>query len=238
MAKQKKTARRKEPATKNDNLSFIGLILAVLLLGFIFKNQFLSISSPKNPVNVLKNDSITIAVSSPTLTPSPPVITPTTQQNYVQPSPVSNNTNWGKVNQTGNGEYSSNFNSDSRMATPQEIAVAVNNYRQANGMSTLNWDDGLAAWAQSRAQYYVGYDLDDHAGFLQQAPDKSKQLGFSAFGEDGGKGGALLAVHLIEWTYAQDTPHREQILGNYSHIGVGVATNNNVVFGNDIIFGR
>lgn len=165
---------------------------------------------------------------------SPP--TPTIQ--YIAPTTVSQNNNeYGKVKQVSKYEYNANFGNDSRMATPNEILTAVNNYRNQNGSGSVSWDDGLATWAQSRASLFATNDLDQHAGFNAEIESKAQSLGLKGAGEDSFLGGSLEAVHLIEWTFAQDEPHKAILLGNFNVVGIGVASGKNG-YGVDLIFGR
>ena len=155
----------------------------------------------------------------------------------------SNNTNndWGKVTKIGQYTYESNFNSDSHMATPNELLIAVNSYRQSNGKSNLSWDGDLANWAQSRAQTFANIkNVDQHAGFLADAPNKYNEFGdkFKGFSEDAAYGGKLEAVHIVEWMFAQDQPHKDVLLGEARAIGIGIATIDTVNYGIDLIFGK
>lgn len=149
----------------------------------------------------------------------------------------SSNEEWGKIKQTGEVTYESKFNSDLRMATPNEIFIAVNDYRAKNGKGSVGWDNGLSSWAQSRASFFASNDLDSHAGFNAEIESKAKELGLKGAGEDSFIGGALEAVHLIEWTFAQDEPHKAILLGNYNTLGIGVASGS-FGYGVDLIFGN
>lgn len=161
---------------------------------------------------------------------------------YAQNNNINNNSNsdnreYGVVKQVSKYEYNANFGNDSRMATPNEILIAVNNYRNQNGQDSVSWDDGLAVWAQSRAALFATNDLDQHAGFNAEIESKAQSMGLKGAGEDSFLGGSLEAVHLIEWTFAQDEPHKVILLGNFNVLGIGVASGNKG-YGVDLIFGR
>lgn len=147
---------------------------------------------------------------------------------------------YGVVKQVNEHEYSQKLGYESYMGTPSEILIALNNFRANYNMGVLTWDNDLASWAQSRAQSFVNnQQLDQHAGFRAEVPSKGQQLGrFSGFGENAFYGGQLAAPHLIEWVFAGDEPHKQGMLCDCNVVGVGVATNDNVNYGVDLIFGR
>lgn len=125
---------------------------------------------------------------------------------------------------------------DPAMATPQEIFTALNDYRNRHGSPSLQWDDRLASFAQSRAndQNNAG-GFDKHAGFTSYLENEEnfKVLGFSHLGENAAEH-QLSGVHLIEWAYGGDEPHdRQQLDPTWSHVGAGVAGTMSV-----LIFGK
>jgi peptidoglycan hydrolase-like protein with peptidoglycan-binding domain len=170
-----------------------------------------------------------------------PTATVNNNQNSSNIVTQSNNTNnsdqeWGTIRQVGKVEYRGRFGNDPVMATPNEIFIAVNNYRNQNGKGSVSWDDGLAAWAQSRATLFANSGLDQHAGFEAEVQSKAKSMGLKGAGEDAAQGGAIAAVHLIEWSFAQDEPHKAVLLHDSNLLGVGVASGPQG-YGVDLIFG-
>jgi len=142
---------------------------------------------------------------------------------------------WGQAKQVSEHSWSMKIGLDARMATPQEIFEALNNYRQKHGRNQLAWDDRLATYAQERAAYFTQLgDLDEHKGFSDYVnnEDNLKKLGFWWVGENSSYGYRLEGVHLIEWIYAGDKPHNDnQLNPDWTHVGIGVDGNQS-----DIIF--
>ncbi len=155
------------------------------------------------------------------------------------PNQTNDDQDWGQLKQISEHTFTTKLGIDSRMGTPQEIFVAQNVFRQNNGKPPLNWDDNLAKWAQERAQTFVDIgNVDEHAGFSAQAETKAREYRYRIVGENSFYGGRLEATHLIEWTFAQDQPHKENMLSEYTHVGIGVATKDGLNYGVDIIFGN
>jgi uncharacterized protein YkwD len=150
--------------------------------------------------------------------------------------PVEESGEWGKAKQIGEHTWTMQIGMDDAMATPSEIFEALNSYRRLHGRNTLSWDDKLASYALTRAQYFTQIgDLDEHAGFSEYLKDENnfKALGFWALGENSSYGYRLSGTHLIEWIYAGDKPHDDnQLNSDWSHVGIGVDGNQtNLIFG-------
>jgi uncharacterized protein YkwD len=145
---------------------------------------------------------------------------------------------WGVAKQVDEHTWTMQVADDARMATSQEIFVALNSYRQKQGKGTLIWDNGLASYAKQRSDYFVSIKkLDGHAGFSDfvDNQDGFKKLGFGGLGENSSYGYKLEGVHLIEWVYAGDKPHNDNQLNSaWTHVGIGVSgTATNLIFGGD-----
>lgn len=145
---------------------------------------------------------------------------------------------WGEAKKIGTHTYTMRLTPDSTMGTPQEILAALNAYRQLHGKGTLAWDDKLAGFANTRAEYFSQRgNLDSHAGFLEYLnnQDGFKKLGFANVGENSSIGFTLQAVHLIEWVYAGDAEHNNnQLNSEWSYVGIGVNGNaTDLVFAGD-----
>ncbi len=145
---------------------------------------------------------------------------------------------WGKAEQVSEHTWTLRVGQDAATATASNILTALNQYRQTQGKGTLTWDDKLANFAQSRAEYFVAIgDLDSHAGFSDYInnQDGFHKLGFMSLGENSSYGYTLAAVHLIEWVYAGDKPHNDnQLNSKWTHVGIGVSgTATDLVFGGE-----
>lgn len=145
---------------------------------------------------------------------------------------------WGVAKQLDEHTWTIKVGLDKDMATPKQILDALNTYRRSKNRGELSWDDKLAAFADSRAQYFdqIG-KLDGHAGFMDfvNNQDGFHKLGFAGLGENSSYGYKLQAVHLIEWIYAGDKPHDDnQLDPKWQYVGIGVYnTSTNLIFASD-----
>lgn len=164
-------------------------------------------------------------VQTNTLTPSPTQIpSPTSVQEPI-PTDSANAKPWGEAWRQEDGSYTMKIQEDSVMSAPQELAEAINRYRETKGMGRLAWSDTLAAYAQSRAEYIVANGSDRHAGFnnFVENEDGFQKLGFNCLGENMSEGFRLSGTHLVEWMYAQSPGHdANQLNPIYASIGVGI----------------
>jgi uncharacterized protein YkwD len=163
--------------------------------------------------------------ASPLPTPTPTSIPPDTS-----------NAAWGVAQKIGTHTYTMTIQPDGLMGTPLEMLAALNSYRQQQGKGALAWDDKLAGFANSRAEYFSQKNnLDSHAGFSDYLnnQDGFKKLGFANVGENSSIGFTLQAVHLIEWVYAGDAEHNNnQLNSDWQYVGIGVnGTSTDFVFG-------
>ncbi|RJQ24421.1 CAP domain-containing protein [Candidatus Parcubacteria bacterium] len=213
-----------------------GLIIIVSLL-----IAFESFQNIKNYINNLtKTQVIEIEhqiIPTPTITILKPQIKVSYKSQKAPPITPEPTKEWGIAKQIGEYTWTMNVGEDERMATPQEIFQALNDYRQRHTGHSLNWDDKLAQYAQDRANYfiYIG-KTDAHAGFKDylEIQDGFIKLGFAGLGENSSFGYKLLGVHLIEWVFAGDKPHNDnQLNPEWTEVGIGV--NNTAV---DIIFAK
>lgn len=143
---------------------------------------------------------------------------------------------WGVATKIGEHTYTMQVQNDEHMASAHEIHAALNNYRKQHGRNDLAWDEKLASFATSRAEYFVSSGtLDGHKGFLDYLnnQDGFKTLGFSSLGENSSYGFKLNGVHMIEWVYAGDEEHNSnQLSSEWQYVGIGVKdTATNLVFG-------
>jgi uncharacterized protein YkwD len=142
---------------------------------------------------------------------------------------------WGVAERIDEYTYTMQVEQDPVMGSAQEILTALNSYRQRHGSGPLSWDDKLADFAKSRANFFIEKNtLDSHAGFLDYVnnQDGFKKLGFYSVGENSSLGFNLTGVHLIEWVYAGDEGHNNnQLNKDWQYVGIGVnGTATDVIF--------
>ncbi len=169
-------------------------------------------------------------IASPSPNPKPSPSAKITQQLVQATGP------WGVAQQIDDVTWTMKIGFDDRMAAPKEIFEALNIYRNSNGSHAMQWDDKLAAYAQSRADYFASIkNTDGHKGlnvFLSN-PDNFGVLGATNIGENSSYGYRLLGVHIIEWLYASDEPHnKNQLDPKWNRVGIGVKdTATDLIFG-------
>lgn len=139
---------------------------------------------------------------------------------------VDDNEPWGVSKQIGEKTWTIKLGQDAKMATPNEIFLALNEYRKVQGSQVLNWDQKLGNYAQERAVYLNKIqNVDQHKGFndFVENQDGFNKLGFTSLGENISFGYKLNGVHTIEWMYAGDKPHNDNQLNNkWNYVGIGV----------------
>jgi uncharacterized protein YkwD len=143
---------------------------------------------------------------------------------------------YGKSRKIDDVTWTIDVPKDDRHATPQEILIALNIYRQKKGQAPLSWDNKLASYAQERANGFAASNaLDGHAGFLDfvNNQDGFYKVGFAKLGENSAIGFIVNGTKLIETVYAGDQPHDDnQLASKWTHVGVGVSsTASNLIFG-------
>lgn len=168
--------------------------------------------------------------TEPTVNPS---ANPTTTS--VVKSNKTNSEDLWKVEKINEITTDTQFPADSRMGTPEELFVAINNYRGAHSISQVQKHDTLCRIAQTRANQLLELgELDQHEGMNSLA---HSQQDFNNIGEViGGGTQKQLAVHTVEWGWGRSlTGHRESMLNpKWSHGCGGIAGLFNVfVFGNN-----
>ncbi len=175
-----------------------------------------------------------------TNTPSPTLTPVSTLQNVIESQGEGDTFPWGIAQQLDEHTWTMKIELDPNMSTPQELLEALNNYRQVHGSATLEWNQTLADYAQSRAQFFTDQKgLDSHAGFQDflDNQDGFTKLGFRGLGENASYGYRLSGVHLIEWIYAGDQPHNQnQLNPDWHYVGIGIKeTASCLIFASDRI---
>lgn len=180
-------------------------------------------------INKLKNDIVGEILplfqdtKPSTIEPNP--VQPTDKPKLI-PKVTPDTEPWGVSKQIGEYTWTMKIANDPRMATPSEILMALNEYRQKQGSQILVLDNSLADYAQSRADYFFLVNKTDaHKGFIDyvENQDGYNKLGFNWLGENSSFGYQVLGVHLIEWVFAGDKPHNDnQLAQRWDHVGIGV----------------
>jgi uncharacterized protein YkwD len=212
----------------------------------LFLSLFSFLTKPISLINPFIGTPTAIPTASPELVEGPTPTTkptlkpkPTLSQSALQtprPTAVGDTAPWGVSRQTGPDTWTMKIAPDSKMGTPREILVALNDYRVRFGSQPLTWNDNLTGFAQSRADYIASKkNTDGHAGFIDYLDNQDgyNRLGFTWLGENISYGFKLEAVHLIEWMYAGDKPHNDNQLNNrWNYVGIGVnGTATSIIFG-------
>ena len=184
-------------------------------------------------------------VIHPTATPTvEPSATPTQIPSPIptrRPKPKATplpTTPWGVAQQISEHDWTIKIADDPSMASPNEVLLALNHYRNVHGVSSLQSDAILTAYAQTRADHLFSIqNTDSHQGFIDfvNNQDGFNKLGFNGLGENISFGYQLQGVHLIEWLFASDKPHNDnQINPKWTHVGIAVhASALSLVFGYD-----
>lgn len=192
--------------------------LVLMILSFFKTNEI--IDSGARKIIIEPTATNTPAPTKVIQKPSGVVVVPTRTIMMGDTSP------WGVSKQIDEHTWTMKIGMDKKMATPQEILTAINVYRLKKGSQALTWDNRLADFANSRAEYlYSIHSTDGHKGFEDYLKDESgyEKLGFNWLGENISYGYTLEGVHLIEWMYAGDKPHDDnQLDSKWDHVGIGV----------------
>jgi uncharacterized protein YkwD len=89
----------------------------------------------------------------------------------------------------------------------------INSIRKSNGLSGLSANGSLASYARSWAKYMGDHDNLAHSNIGSLAPP------WSSVAENVGKGGSVSGIFSA---LAGSSSHLSNMLGNFSHVGVGV----------------
>ena len=117
--------------------------------------------------------------------------------------------------------------SNSEMA--QRVHAQINAYRKSNGLSSLRYDNSIAAIALTHSRNMAGGSVPfSHDGFSGRAQQISKIMNISTASEN------------VAWNRGYNDPvqtavdgwidsegHLQNIVGDYNATGVGVAVNEN-----------
>ena len=204
------------------------IILAVWWTWGNFKEDIF-LEKLQNLISPLSNNQAvpltTIKIQPTEVMPSPNKIG--VKKNYPAPTKTAiNNEPWGVSKQIDEHTWTIRVGEDATMTTAKEAFEALNEYRRVHNSQILTWNDNLANYAQTRADYLNGIkEVDGHKGFSDfvENQDGFNKLGFNNLGENISYGYKVNGVHLIEWVYAGDEPHNKNQLDNkWNYVGIGV----------------
>ena len=143
-----------------------------------------------NPEGELVAPTITISQITSTLVPTKKIT-------VVSKTPAGE---WGVAKQIGPVTWTMKIGEDLKMATPKEILAALNVYRVKRGSQELTWNENLAKFAQTRADYLASIKTTDaHKGFEDYLnnQDGFNKLGFTWLGENISYGYRMEGVHFL-----------------------------------------
>lgn len=208
--------------------------LCILIIGLYFAYQRLKTVSQL----VLPEKALEQLQVKPRVSVNPTIVKDKQGIRYIIVTPTSkpDTAPWGIAKQLDEHTWTIKVGQDAKMATEREIFDALNYYRASKGVGTLSWNDKLADYARSRADYFVAIgQTDKHEGFVHfvEQEDGYVKLGFDRLGENASFGYTLEAVHVIEWLYAADPGHdSNQLNPSWSNVGIGVSgTATDLIFG-------
>lgn len=218
-------ARKISSYQKKENIKFL-LYLVALTIGGILALGFTTYQLSSGISKVIPTPTTEIPTSTPILKATiTPTSTPTSTPTFItKPAPITKSDNqdgWGKTVKIDDKTSASRFAPDDHMSTVSELNQAMNQYRQARGLPTLNFDSLLCNIAQTRANQLLALGkLDNHSGFL---PLAQNQQSYSTLDEVLFGGVQPVAgVHIVEWGWDQSlTGHHEAISNPKWHDGCG-----------------
>jgi uncharacterized protein YkwD len=118
----------------------------------------------------------------------------------------------------------------------QELYHLVNAERAAHGLGPMGWHDHLGGLAQGWSEHMAGTGDYSHQN-LDAALQNPAFAGFSGMAENIIRGGCGLSAGQLHQAWMNSPSHRDNILGNYNAIGIGVACNGAEVYATED-FGR
>lgn len=105
----------------------------------------------------------------------------------------------------------------------QDILFYTNRYRSAKGRPALQLNKEASRQAKSHSRDMASHRTAfGHNGFEGRVQRIRKKEGFIASSAENVAYGDLTAKEVVDG-WIKSTPHRKNILGNYTEIGIGVA---------------
>ena len=109
-------------------------------------------------------------------------------------------------------------------ASPATFGSLINTTRTANGLATLQSDSGLRAHAQYHAERMAAEGRIYHSSAAEL---RSAAGAFEKLGENVGRGGSAESLHQA---FMNSSGHRANILGDYTHMGIGAAEADGIIY--------
>jgi uncharacterized protein YkwD len=110
-----------------------------------------------------------------------------------------------------------------------QIIVLVNEHRATNGLSDLELSQQTTTQAQSHSENMAdGTTPYSHDGFNERFDILVEQINVVAMGENVAYGQTSAEQVMEDWINSEG--HRTNIEGDYTHIGVGVAQDENGIY--------
>ena len=114
-------------------------------------------------------------------------------------------------------------NSNNESAIANEILDLVNSHRQSKGKSMLELSCVATTLAIEHTQYMIAQDRISHEGFNDRFKVLQQQVNATGAGENVASGYASAESVMNGWLNSDG--HRENIEGNFTHIGIAAVRN-------------
>lgn len=109
------------------------------------------------------------------------------------------------------------------LASEESTAISlINGERTSRGLNSLQESGSLSSYAAKHSQVMADAGEIFHSSNLGSAAS-----GWEALGENVGQGGSATSLH---GAFMNSAGHRDNILGNWTHIGVGTVSQNGYLF--------
>jgi len=109
-----------------------------------------------------------------------------------------------------------------------DMVALINADRVGAGLNPLTTNGTLTAHARSHSQAMLETDSVWHTKNL-----KAVTTGWSRIGENVGRGPTIPSIH---YAFMSSSGHKKNVLGEYSHVGVGTAVSNTGVIYVTVVF--
>lgn len=196
------------------------LIVSSFLAGRLVTFELLNTATPVETTTPVPSITIKTQEPSPTPTPSPSPVYTYMPTPLTPPQSSSLDVKWGETKKIDEHLSVTRFGRDDHMSTVDELNQAMNQYRQAHNLPTLNFDGTLCSFAQTRVNQLLASGKFSHEGFseLVDNQDAFSYMSEVLFDSKGPTAG----VHIIEWGWDKSlTGHKEAISNPRWHEGCG-----------------
>lgn len=219
------------PFVRSGKYFFIFLVLVgAFLLGALSNNTALSdmlgLATQATPTL----SPIPTIVPLPTSTPTPPIYTRIATQSAKK---ASSEVDWDCFvldDKTTRCDHPA----DARMSTPNELFIAVNNYRISHGIYEYKYHSSLCNIAQARAQELLALGhIDNHEGLNKyfDSQEEFSRMAEMLYGSVSSSGQPQSGTHIVEWGWDRSqTGHREGLQSTLYDYGCAGIAGNNAVF--------